>query len=358
MNFHPQRGLPYANSESSDSSQEEDSGLNSHNAVFILPDSSSNPPLQISSQNSINQLPMYTINDRQNNGSLDHSLQHPQYNSSHSTSIAQAFFGFTRNNYNQSSSHSINSLSSSRSSRDTTTSRQIPPLPPVLPGLGIIYSTSGFDMLGILVSKIDQRFKVFSFKKKTTCFPCYEFAVDARKPDLPVVYANDSFERLTGYPLREIIGRNCRFLQAPDGHVTLGSRREHTDPTTVYHMRNEINSGHECRARVINYRRNGQRFLNEITVIPIRGDYDELSYYVGFAVGIEITQRAKIKDSYQISTRITSQKFVIFISDEIRFFDFLIKFAPLLLSHSSREHTNIFKKHGYEVKRPFNFTHI
>ena len=39
---------------------------------------------------------------------------------------------------------------------------------------------------------------------------------DPRKPDNPIVFANDSFLRLTGYAREEVIGRNCRFLQGPD----------------------------------------------------------------------------------------------------------------------------------------------
>ncbi len=32
------------------------------------------------------------------------------------------------------------------------------------------------------------------------------------KEDRPLIYANEGFERLTGYPLEEVIGKNCRFL--------------------------------------------------------------------------------------------------------------------------------------------------
>lgn len=39
---------------------------------------------------------------------------------------------------------------------------------------------------------------------------------DARQPDEPLIYLNDAFERLTGYPKDETIGVNCRFLQGDD----------------------------------------------------------------------------------------------------------------------------------------------
>ncbi|WP_261401605.1 PAS domain-containing protein [Chenggangzhangella methanolivorans] len=39
---------------------------------------------------------------------------------------------------------------------------------------------------------------------------------DATLDDCPIVFANDAFVSLSGYPREEIIGRNCRFLQGPE----------------------------------------------------------------------------------------------------------------------------------------------
>ncbi len=35
---------------------------------------------------------------------------------------------------------------------------------------------------------------------------------DPHRPDSPIVYANHAFTELTGFPLEEIVGQNCRFL--------------------------------------------------------------------------------------------------------------------------------------------------
>jgi PAS domain-containing protein len=37
---------------------------------------------------------------------------------------------------------------------------------------------------------------------------------DCSRPDMPLIYANDAFTRITGYQLDETLGKNCRFLQA------------------------------------------------------------------------------------------------------------------------------------------------
>ncbi len=37
---------------------------------------------------------------------------------------------------------------------------------------------------------------------------------DPRLPDNPLVFVNEAFTRLTGYSSDEVLGLNCRFLQA------------------------------------------------------------------------------------------------------------------------------------------------
>ena len=50
-------------------------------------------------------------------------------------------------------------------------------------------------------------------------FDCAQNGVvitDNREPDNPILYCNAAFEKLTGYKKKEIIGKNCRFLQRED----------------------------------------------------------------------------------------------------------------------------------------------
>ena len=34
--------------------------------------------------------------------------------------------------------------------------------------------------------------------------------------DMPIIYANQAFEKITGYTQDEVLGKNCRFLQGPN----------------------------------------------------------------------------------------------------------------------------------------------
>lgn len=109
---------------------------------------------------------------------------------------------------------------------------------------------------------------------------------DLTKHDLPIVYCSDVFERLTGYSRYEILGRNCRFLQAPDGKVPAGVKRKYVDNSSVLILKNKINKRSEVQLSIINYRKGGQPFMNLLTMIPVTWDTDEYRYYVGFQVDL------------------------------------------------------------------------
>ncbi|HVI32386.1 PAS domain-containing protein [Phenylobacterium sp.] len=98
---------------------------------------------------------------------------------------------------------------------------------------------------------------------------------DARQADNPIIFANDAFLALTGYPRGEVIGRNCRFLQGPE-----------TDPATVAEMREAVRSGRDVSVEVVNYRKNGSRFWNNVFLSPVRNDRGEIIYFFGSAIDI------------------------------------------------------------------------
>ena len=81
---------------------------------------------------------------------------------------------------------------------------------------------------------------------------------DATQPDNPVFYANAAFSALCGYPQAEVVGRNCRFLQGPD-----------TDPQVRAEISEAIASGVSIRREILNYRKDGTPFWNDLSIDPI-----------------------------------------------------------------------------------------
>ncbi|MGB5820792.1 MAG: PAS domain S-box protein [Saonia sp.] len=94
--------------------------------------------------------------------------------------------------------------------------------------------------------------------------------VDAKLLDLPIIYSNDSFNRMTGYEGSEVLGKNCRFLQNDD-----------RDQKEIQTIRKAIEERRPCRVVLRNYRKDGSMFWNEFTITPIRDDTGELTHFIG-----------------------------------------------------------------------------
>ncbi|KAK6844030.1 PAS domain-containing protein [Apiospora arundinis] len=104
--------------------------------------------------------------------------------------------------------------------------------------------------------------------------------------DCPIVYISDNFQNLTGYSRHDIIGQNCRFLQAPDGKVEAGTKREFVDNRAAFNLKQKIAERKEVQQSLINYRKGGNPFLNLLTMIPIPWDTSEIRYFIGFQIDL------------------------------------------------------------------------
>ncbi|KAK4691393.1 hypothetical protein P7C71_g5597, partial [Lecanoromycetidae sp. Uapishka_2] len=161
----------------------------------------------------------------------------------------------------------------------------------VIPQYRNAYSSSGFDMLGVLM-RVAARPKP-QINIGAVDMSCAFVVCDVTQHDIPIVYCSDVFERLTAYTKHEILGRNCRFLQAPDGKIQAGVKRKYVDDQSVLRIKNMISQRQETQISLINYRKGGQPFMNLLTMIPITWDTDEVKYYVGFQVDL-VEQPASI----------------------------------------------------------------
>jgi diguanylate cyclase (GGDEF)-like protein/PAS domain S-box-containing protein len=105
---------------------------------------------------------------------------------------------------------------------------------------------------------------------------------DMRKHDQPIIYVNPAFERITGYRLAEIVGRNCRFLQGDD-----------RDQEAVKEIRAAIAQERDCDVELRNYRKDGSLFWNRLTLSPVRESTNEVSHYV--AAISDITRQKQLE---------------------------------------------------------------
>jgi PAS domain S-box-containing protein len=106
---------------------------------------------------------------------------------------------------------------------------------------------------------------------------------DARQRDNPIVLANQAFLNLTGYDDSEVIGRNCRFLQGPD-----------TSPEAVGRLRAAVAEGRTLTLELLNYRKDGSRFWNQLYISPVCDKNGRVIYF--FASQVDVTDNYRARD--------------------------------------------------------------
>jgi len=106
---------------------------------------------------------------------------------------------------------------------------------------------------------------------------------DPSRDDDPLVWVNPAFTRTTGYSVDEVVGRNCRFLQGPD-----------TDPEAVARLRAALLAREPVVETLLNYRKDGTAFWNQVSLTPVFDAEGRLVNYVG--VQADVTERVLIQE--------------------------------------------------------------
>ncbi|MFQ4137360.1 response regulator [Nodosilinea sp. PGN35] len=105
---------------------------------------------------------------------------------------------------------------------------------------------------------------------------------DARQPNNPVIYVNPAFERITSYSAAEALGQNCRFLQ-----------QGHSDQPGLSTLRQAVAAGRDCTVEVINYRKDGTQYWNQLSIAPIYDPQGQLTHFLGIQTDISDRKRAE-----------------------------------------------------------------
>lgn len=111
--------------------------------------------------------------------------------------------------------------------------------------------------------------------------------VDAIADDQPLVFVNRAFEKLSGYSKEEILGRNCRFLQGND-----------RDQPERELLRYAISQGRETTVRLRNYRKDGSRFWNELSIAPVEQN-GQVTHFVGLQKDVTRRHLQEEQGAYQ-----------------------------------------------------------
>ncbi len=140
----------------------------------------------------------------------------------------------------------------------------------------------GRDLLCITTRDMSDRLKIDDtlalHKRAMEASSVGILIADAQAPDLPLIYVNPAFERITGYAAAEALGRNCRFLQGPE-----------RDQPALEAIRAALRTGTEGHGLLRNFRKDGTPFWNELVITPVRDGIGRLTHFIG--VIKDITER-------------------------------------------------------------------
>ena len=114
--------------------------------------------------------------------------------------------------------------------------------------------------------------------------------VDLGAPDQPITYVNAAFERMTGYASQDVIGRNCRFLQAED----------RLQPE-IEIMNRAIAERENCEVVLRNYRKDGSLFWNRLLLSPVPDESGTVTHYIGVQTDITAQTVMEAEHTYLAS---------------------------------------------------------
>ena len=102
-----------------------------------------------------------------------------------------------------------------------------------------------------------------------------------------IVFANEAFERITGYTVHEAMGRTPQFLQGPN-----------TDPVVLAEIRRSLREHKPIRRQLINYRKDGSEYWMDVDIVPIFDLTGKCTYFS--AIQRDITEERKSAESLNL----------------------------------------------------------
>jgi PAS domain S-box-containing protein len=104
------------------------------------------------------------------------------------------------------------------------------------------------------------------------------------EPGPRIVYVNEAYTQLTGYTYEEAIGHSPRFMQGSE-----------TDEESLKELRQSLLKWEACKAELINYKKNGEKFWVELDIKPIKKSDGYVTHWVSVQKDITAVKLAELQ---------------------------------------------------------------
>jgi diguanylate cyclase (GGDEF)-like protein/PAS domain S-box-containing protein len=102
------------------------------------------------------------------------------------------------------------------------------------------------------------------------------------RADRRLEFCNLAFTEITGFVGKDIFGKSCRFMQGAE-----------TDQKVVQAIGKALDDGRIFSAEILNYKKNGEKFWNFLTILPFFGLGGQLTHYIGIVCDITARKNAE-----------------------------------------------------------------
>ncbi len=136
------------------------------------------------------------------------------------------------------------------------------------------------DLLNRNGSRDEFHLELALFNQALDASSCGITIADAQQVEMPLLYVNDAFIRITGYTREEVLQTNCRFLQGGD-----------RNQPALQTVRQAIRTGAHCQVILRNYRKDGTPFWNELYLSPIIYQ-GQITHFVGIQTDVTAREDA------------------------------------------------------------------
>ena len=113
------------------------------------------------------------------------------------------------------------------------------------------------------------------------------------KPGPKIVFANEAYERITGYKIEEVIGKSPRILQGPK-----------TNRDDLRKIRTALENWQPVRAQLLNYKKNKDEIWLDINIAPVTDEQGKTTHWV--SVERDVTHQKLVDEQLERAHRLES----------------------------------------------------